>query len=106
MRRQNQIDGAIGLPLPEGAVFAATYGFPANILAADAYHRLCAMPKQDDKDGKDGKDGDGKPGNGKGKAGKFGAGQCGGCKRRAEDGEPPSSSRRRRSEFEARDQPR
>lgn len=68
----NRIVQAIGLPLPDGAVFAATYGFPANILAEDAYHRLCAMPKQDDKNGKDGKDGDGKPG-------KFAAGKCGGC---------------------------
>ena len=81
----NRIVQTIGLPLPAGAVTAATYGFPANILAEDAYHRLCAQPQEPDTDGGgDGGDGDGKPGTGKGK---FAAGKCGGCAGNPVEGE-------------------
>lgn len=72
----NRIVRGLGLPLPQGAVFAEAYGLDPNILAEVAYHKLAT---QDDPKGNPSNQGNGK--------GEFAAGKCGGCAGNPVDGE-------------------
>lgn len=85
----NRLVRALGLPLPEGALFAEDHDLPANVLAEVAYRTLSERGEKGD-DGDEGNDdgedqsgdnpGEGKQGDKKGKGkGKIGAGRCGSC---------------------------